>query len=600
MKGSLIVWLLSISALLVGCVTSVDNALPYARLPEISIASSVRLVASPAHPTSYLSSEPLPSGSKVQVVGADENLAWLLVLHNGRLGWMPTFFSATPVGALIPAIVIEPLNGDCTQYLGMTTSPQQEVTSIKRGNATILGTIYRPQRRNRFDDASLSLEITGAGRAISADYIHPPLTNSSAIILFAFYLEDLEPGSRISFHLTRTNGEDLSFQTAYFSDECQGGPALANSQYVDRLPIGVLKVDLPDAPLQTPHPSTTLTPPPTVFVTSNPSSPGTVRPYTPTPTPTPVGIGGKQGTNELDIQLSEVDFRSIADEAASAVGYQLLFSNKTNVPLEVQFTLDDVRAVDNKGVPYGDYYAVSKRSSAQEEIAPSDAIDWTQYTENRFILQPGQSRLDIFWLHKESAGWNEKSRVDIDTDWIDLTFPEIKYRGFTFQTFGATWRLVRSPHPTITPTPTKRATPARTPTPTHTRAPTRTPTATQRPTFTPTAKIVDPREMIVAYWNKIDRGQFPSAWNDLSPGFRQRLHEDKYEDYWQGYQEMNLCGVQTRDVATIEQSPSSSQVVATVIYSVGSTCNPVVYSFIFHLIYDPTQSAWLIDRVSFR
>lgn len=60
---------------LVACVTSVDQALPYDKLPEITLATAATLVASPAHPAAYLSSESIPAGEKVQVIGADKSAA---------------------------------------------------------------------------------------------------------------------------------------------------------------------------------------------------------------------------------------------------------------------------------------------------------------------------------------------------------------------------------------------------------------------------------------------------------------------------------------------------------------------------------------------
>ena len=116
-----------LSTILVGCITSVDGTLPYDRLPEITVATEVGLVASPSDPTSYLPVDPIPAGGQVSVFGADPNSAWLLVLHEDALGWMPTVFSRTNVGKLKAALVIEPLSGSCTGYLGAINRAERRV-----------------------------------------------------------------------------------------------------------------------------------------------------------------------------------------------------------------------------------------------------------------------------------------------------------------------------------------------------------------------------------------------------------------------------------------------------------------------------------------
>lgn len=219
--------------LLAGCVTSVDEALPYTSLPEISIASPVQLVASPSHPTSYLSSDALPAGSKVQVIGADANMAWLLVLHGEMLGWIPAFFSATNIGTLTPAITFEPLDGKCTQYLGATFDVDEVWTSASRGDLYILGSIYRPQAGTRFSNAALSIQINGGGAAVDSDYLHTPLTRNSAVIFFAYSVRDAQRNSRIDFNANDLGRETVLFQSLFFRNTCTGS--------VEILPIGIAK-----------------------------------------------------------------------------------------------------------------------------------------------------------------------------------------------------------------------------------------------------------------------------------------------------------------------------------------------------------------------
>lgn len=221
--------------LLAGCVTSVDESLPYAELPEITVATEVNLVASPSHPTAYLPFDPIAVGEKVQVIGVDEDAAWLLVLHKEQLGWMPSIFSRDNVGTLKTAIKAEPLSAKCAKYLDAITEPGKGWVSSVNGSITILGTIYRPHAEASFDAASLAVAVAGSGMATKSDYIHTPLTPASAVVLFAFAVEGLQKGSEIRFDLAEVGEESLSFQAAFFSDEC------AANMDASRLPIGEIK-----------------------------------------------------------------------------------------------------------------------------------------------------------------------------------------------------------------------------------------------------------------------------------------------------------------------------------------------------------------------
>ena len=230
---SLALWLM---LLLSSCVTSVDDALPYTRLPEITLASPVRLVASPSHPTAYLSSDPIPAGRKVQVIGADENMAWLLVLNGQMLGWMPAFIAETGVAKLTPAVVFEPLDGECIQFLGATFDIDKTWTNVSRGDFYVLGSIYRPKAGTNFDRATLSINVSGGGAVVDSDYLHTPLTRNSAVIFFAYSVRGGQHNSRLNFDAQNLGGENVLFQALFFRNNCTQTP--------DLLPIGIVNTTI--------------------------------------------------------------------------------------------------------------------------------------------------------------------------------------------------------------------------------------------------------------------------------------------------------------------------------------------------------------------
>lgn len=246
---NLIIWLSLL--LLGGCVSSIDNALPYTRLPEISLASPVRLVASPSHPTSYLSSDPLPAGTRVQVIGADQDQAWLWILHDNRLGWMPTFFSRTNVAKLQTAYIFEPPTDDCFEYSDTIANLDTEWNKATTHSVSVVGSILRPGYSDKFADSILTINLTGSGAATSSDFVHTQITKDIGLILFNFTLDGLNRTSKISFDLSKTGGEDINFQVSFFLDTC--------AQAYSSLNVGELRAISPQSsvPSQNTLPVTT-------------------------------------------------------------------------------------------------------------------------------------------------------------------------------------------------------------------------------------------------------------------------------------------------------------------------------------------------------
>lgn len=224
-------------SLLVACITEVDDTLPYDQLPEITVATEVMLVASPSQPTSELPFEPVPAGATIQLLGTDQDAAWLLVLHNDKIGWMPTVFARTNVATLPSAVVFDPLASDCTKYIDTTADPAQEWTNTTEGSLLVLGSLYRPQHATEFTAASLSIAIEGGGTVVDSDYLHTPLTPTSAIVFFAYAVNDLQKGDLFRFQVENPSNEPLAFQAAYFSDSCQSD--------LKKLPIGIVKTISP-------------------------------------------------------------------------------------------------------------------------------------------------------------------------------------------------------------------------------------------------------------------------------------------------------------------------------------------------------------------
>lgn len=263
---------------LASCLTRVDEALPYAELPQITLATEVKLVASPAHPAAYLSSSAVAAGTSVTLLGATQDMSWLLVLHEQMVGWMPTFFSRDNISTLTPALTFTTPSKQCTSYLGATFAPDEVWTSIAEGTVMVIGVIYRPAVQPNFAQSTLTVAIAGVGQAVDADYVHVDLTPTTSLVLFTYVLNNLQKGSQISFALADSGNEPLIFEAAYFSDSCA-----ETQRFTAQLPVGAPK-GLAVQPAATPtgQPTATLQPASTGIVhTSDARTP------TPIPIPTP-------------------------------------------------------------------------------------------------------------------------------------------------------------------------------------------------------------------------------------------------------------------------------------------------------------------------
>lgn len=261
--------------LIAGCITTIDANLPYTDLPVITVATEVKLVASPAHPMAYLPVDKIAAGEIVMLIGTDQDAAWLLVLHNNTLGWMPAIFSRDNISKLKPALVLNALSDQCSTYLGATSAPDEPWTNTADQSVLVLGSIYRAQSGRPFEAASLAIQLTGEGTPVAADYVHLPLTSFTAVILFAFSINDLQKGSQLHFTLDNPSQEALTWQATFFTNECPGEVGTDAGPWRDQLPVGMIKTTV-----STPAPRMTAT------ATTREEAAATRTP-TPTITPTP-------------------------------------------------------------------------------------------------------------------------------------------------------------------------------------------------------------------------------------------------------------------------------------------------------------------------
>ena len=116
------------------------------------------------------------------------------------------------------------------------------------------------------------------------------------------------------------------------------------------------------------------------------------------------------------------------------------------------------------------------------------------------------------------------------------------------------------------------------------------------PTNTPTPPKPSPTEFVVSYWKNVSDGNLERAWGQLSPRFRQAMHNDDYYDYVRGYQKMNLCHIMVSDLSLAQQENQFAVVTAHFTYYAGSHCNSSEYDFEMWLIYDGITNLYYFDK----
>jgi len=154
--------------------------------------------------------------------------------------------------------------------------------------------------------------------------------------------------------------------------------------------------------------------------------------------------------------------------------------------------------------------------------------------------------------------------------------------------------------PEITNTPVITATPLPTEAPTETVEPTLEPTITATPYKGPL--VGEPNaEFLDIYFDAVVRGDYVSAWNNLTTRFKINKHDASYPNFVEGYEQMNLCDIIITDVVVLSKNSSYAQIGAHYEYVInqsGEGCVGYPYDFVAHFNYDYDLKIWLLDGLT--
>ncbi len=131
---------------------------------------------------------------------------------------------------------------------------------------------------------------------------------------------------------------------------------------------------------------------------------------------------------------------------------------------------------------------------------------------------------------------------------------------------------------------------------TQTSLPTETGIQTEVSPEIPMPQRPDAAAFVPSYWQNVSNQNFEAAWAQLSPEFRKAIHNDNYQEYLQGYQQMDICRIDVSNVKVVQQNDFTAIVQAHLTYYTGAQCYRSEFNFEMWLVYDRSSNSWLFER----
>ena len=131
------------------------------------------------------------------------------------------------------------------------------------------------------------------------------------------------------------------------------------------------------------------------------------------------------------------------------------------------------------------------------------------------------------------------------------------------------------------------------------------PTYTPEPTFTPTPHnelMTGPisTSFLDIYFDAEVRRDYSSAWNNLTPAFKERRHGNSLQDYIDGYEAMKVCDISVSNPVITYNTGTYARISARFVYETGAACNLTNHDFIAHFVYSSSQQRWLLDGLTYQ
>lgn len=381
------------------------------QLAEIVVGFESRMVASPSYPDAFLPVEPIPAGGRVSLIGTDRDGAWLLVLYDNILGWIPTFYSKTPIGNLNLAVLAQKPVDACAMFLASASSAEETWVSDVDGPVVVQGIIYRSAPDSEPTKASITLQIDGAAWVSASRIVHEPVASTGDVILFSFTVQEVLAGNRIGFALHGLEHETVSFLATYSGGDCSeatpvSSPPVASDQPAEPTPIPV---------------------------TSGLQEPPSSTPALPSGDTQPLGQPWEQ--EGVSLILTGLDIRAESDSGDAAARGAFRLFNKVGQRLLVEIDWNNIHLEDGLGNIYVD---AKGGGTTSVWVEAGDSFKF----ERHYARQPGErSRVPseagavLVVVDKFSRIRGARWQVDINPELLPIGVPSAE----TVKGLGEAW-----------------------------------------------------------------------------------------------------------------------------------------------------------------
>lgn len=190
----------------------------YPDLMSISVSGETNMAPSPSQSHLSLPVAPVKSGMTAQLVASDPNGAWLLVLHQNTLGWIPTIYLGFGSGTLNVSVLYTEPEEPCNGYLGSITSLSQAWVSNISGSIKIQAISYLPSGSSK--DGLWTAVVQETNDEIVSQVITTDLEQGGQINLLTISVDNISQGEHIVFY--NSMNPEVPFQASFYSSDCSG------------------------------------------------------------------------------------------------------------------------------------------------------------------------------------------------------------------------------------------------------------------------------------------------------------------------------------------------------------------------------------------
>lgn len=189
----------------------------FPQLLSITVSTVTRLSPAPWQSPADLPVRAIQPDERVQLVASDPNGAWLLVLHQNTLGWLPSILLTGGSGTLsTTTLAINEVNR-CDGYIGSTLSLAQPWQALMDGEVRVQGLAFIPPG---ISVTYWSLTVKETDQQIPISITRTALNQGGEVVFFSQPVGWLANGSTLTFEVSTGEGGYIPFQASFYTADC--------------------------------------------------------------------------------------------------------------------------------------------------------------------------------------------------------------------------------------------------------------------------------------------------------------------------------------------------------------------------------------------